>query len=281
VNFLQLTGIGLRFPHDREALSNPPPIAWFEVHSENYFVEGGEQLARLERIRSNYPVSLHGVGLSLGSADELNWQHLKKLKELAARIEPCLVSDHLSWSSVNGHYLHDLLPLPFTQTSLKHLINRIQLVQDYLRTQILIENITSYLAFNESAMVEEEFIQEVAKQAGCGILLDINNIYVSSHHLHFDPYSYITRISPHLVQELHVAGFSTIVINQEEKLIDSHDELVAPPVWDLYQHAIQHLGAKPTIVEWDQKLPSLDTLCSEAMKAEEIMRGNRSRHGPG
>lgn len=269
---LRLTGIGLRTPHYQDFLEKKPGVAWIEVHSENYFGEGGKPLHVLEQVRKDYPVSLHGVSLSIGSADELNWHHLKKLRDLSERIQPCLVSDHLCWSSLNGHYLHDLLPLPYTEESLQHVVSRIKQIQEYLNRQILIENISTYVQFNHSVIAEQDFLTEVAKQSGCGILLDINNIYVSSMNLGQNPEKFITAMPADLVQELHVAGFTTSIINDKEVLIDSHNKPVIPAVWDLYRKAVQHLGLKPTIVEWDSDLPSLETLCLEAFRAETIMR---------
>ncbi|TAK74798.1 MAG: DUF692 domain-containing protein [Gammaproteobacteria bacterium] len=259
-------------PHYTAFLEKHPGVAWIEVQSENYFGEGGRPLDVLETIRRDYPISLHGSGLSLGSADELNWQHLKKLKDLTTHIHPCLISEHLSWSSIDGHYLHDLLPLPYTEEALEHLVTRIQQVQAYLNRQILIENIASYVSYTCSTLAEHEFLIEVAKQSGCGILLDINNIYVNSMNLGYDPHHYIAAIPANLVHEIHLAGFSTLMIDDKEILIDSHNRPVVPAVWDLYRYAVQQLGSKPTIIEWDKDLPSLDTLCLEAYRAEKIMR---------
>lgn len=269
---LQLTGIGLRAQHYQEFLETRPGVAWVEVHSENYFGDGGKPLHHLETIRKDYPVSLHGVSLSLGSADELNWHHLKQLAELNRRISPCLISDHLSWSSINGQYLHDLLPLPYTEEALTHLVSKIKQVQDYLGKQILIENISSYISIHSSTIPEWEFLTEVAKQSGCGILLDVNNIYVSAKNLGFNAEKYLASIPSAYVQEIHLAGFTTRMINEREVLVDSHNQLVVPAVWDLYRHAISLLGTKPTIIEWDSDLPSLETLYSEATHAEQIMR---------
>lgn len=269
---LLLTGIGLRTKHYVEFLEKRPDVAWVEVHSENYFAEGGKSLHNLEKIRLDYPISLHGVGLSLGSTDELNWQHLKKLRDLTARIDPCLVSDHLSWSSLDGQYFHDLLPLPYTDETLKHMVLRIQQVQDYLHRQILIENISSYVGFESSTLSEWDFLREVAVQSGCGILLDVNNIYVNAVNLGFDPNIYINAIPAKLVQEIHLAGFTTTKIDDKEVLIDSHNRPVLPAVWDLFRQSITHLGTKPTIIEWDADLPALETLCLEAYRAEQIIR---------
>lgn len=269
---LLLTGIGLRSAHYTEFLEKRPGVAWLEVHSENYFGEGGRALTILENLRRDYPISLHGVSLSLGSADELNWQHLKKLRDLVTHIDPCLISDHLSWSSIEGQYLHDLLPLPYTEEALQHIVGRIQQVQDYLKHQILIENISSYVQYTSSTIPEHDFVREVALKSGCGILLDINNIYVSATNLDQDPYAYIDAMPANLVQEIHLAGFTTTIINEKEVLIDSHNRPIVPAVWDLYRKAIQQLGRKPTIIEWDTDIPTLDTLCLEAYRAEKIMK---------
>ena len=269
---LLLTGIGLRTAHYSEFLDKHPDVAWVEVHSENYFCDGGKPLQTLDKIRSDYPVSLHGVSLSIGSADELNWQHLKQLRDLITHINPCLVSDHLSWSSINGQYLHDLLPLPYTEEALAHVVERIQTVQDFLNRQILIENVSSYVQFASSSIPEQDFLREVATKSGCGILLDINNIYVSATNLGYNPETYFSSIPSDLVQEIHLAGFTTTVVDERQILIDSHNRPVVPAVWDLYRKAIQVLGRKPTIIEWDSDLPALETLCLEAYRAEKIMR---------
>lgn len=269
---LTLSGIGLRTPHQSEIISKRPNVAWLEVHSENFFAEGGKSLNTLETIRQHYPISLHGVSLSLGSTDELNWKHLKKLQDLSNRIDPCLISEHLSWSSIDGHYLHDLLPLPYTEESLKHVVDRIQQVQEYLKKQILLENISSYLCYEASTIPEWDFLEEIAKQSGCAILLDINNIYVSATNLGFNPLAYLSAISSHFVKEIHLGGFSIASIDNKDVLIDSHNHPVVPAVWDLYREAIKRFGVKPTIIEWDNDLPSLETLCLEAYRAEQIMR---------
>lgn len=271
-SLLQLSGIGLRPPHYEQLLETLPPLAWLEVHSENYFGEGGKSLSMLEKVRTHYPISLHGVGLSIGSADELNWNHLKQLRDLMMRIKPCLVSDHLAWSSFQGQYVHDLLPLPYTEESLQHIVSRIQQVQEYLNQQILVENISNYMQFAESSLSEADFLVEVAKQSGCGILLDINNIYVSCTNLDTDANDYLAQIPENLVQEIHVGGFTTEVIGNKEILIDSHNRPIVPAVWALYKQAIEQFGRKPTIVEWDTHLPPLETLCLEAFRAEKIMR---------
>ena len=269
---LLLTGIGLRAPHFAEFLEKRPKVAWVEVHSENYFGEGGKSLHLLETVRRDYPVSIHGVSLSLGSADDLNWPYLKKLKDLITRIDPCLVSDHVAWCSIDGQYLHDLLPLPYTNETLEHIVERIQQVQDFLQRQILIENISSYVRFEHSTMTEWEFLQAAATRSGCGIALDVNNIYVNATNFGFNPDMFASALTSSLVQEIHVGGFTETMINEREVLIDTHSRPVVPAVWDLYQRVIQQLGRKPTIVEWDTDLPSLETLCLEAYRAEKILR---------
>lgn len=271
---LQLTGIGLRTPHISEFLEKKPGVAWVEVHSENYFGEGGRPIHQLEQVRRDYPVSLHGVSLSLGSTDELNWQHLTQLKALSKRIDACLVSDHLSWSSYNGQYLHDLLPLPYTDESLAQIVDHIRQVQDFMGRQILIENISSYVKYTHSTIPEWEFLRAVAEQSGCGILLDVNNIYVSATNLDFNPYIYLASIPAKLVQQIHLGGFTTSIIDGKEVLIDSHNQRIVPAVWDLFRQSVLQYGAKPTIIEWDSDLPALEKLCLEAYRAESIIREN-------
>lgn len=268
---LKLSGIGLRAPHYGDILAKKPELAWVEIHSENYFVDNHHTIS-LEKIRTHYPVSLHGVCMSIGSADDINWQHLASLKQLCERIDPCLVSDHLSWSSIDGRYLHDLLPLPYTEEALKHVSDKISQIQDYLQRQILLENISTYVRFNHSTLPEVEFINAVADAAGCGILLDINNLYLNATNLGFNPIHYLNALNPLHIQELHLAGFSTMMIEDREILIDSHNQPIVPAVWDLYRIAIQRFGIKPTIIEWDKDLPSLESLCLEAYRAEKIQR---------
>jgi hypothetical protein len=274
---LRLTGIGLRTSHYTAVMQQRPKVAWLEVHTENYFGEGGNPIHTLETLRKDYPISLHGVGMSLGSSDELNWAHLKKCRDLIKRINPCLVSDHLSWSSFNGRYFHDLFPLQHSAEMLKHLVNRIQQIQSYLNQQILIENISSYVEFTSSQYSEVEFLIEVAQQSGCGLLLDLNNLYINAHNFQFNANDYLKAISPSLVHEFHLAGHTSNLIQGKSVLIDTHDQIVAEPVWNLYREAIQHLGCKPTIIEWDQELPELQILCDEAQQAETIMRESYAR----
>lgn len=260
-------GIGLRTPHFRELLERLPPIGWFEVHSENYFGDGGQPLYFLERFRSHYPCSLHGVGLSLGSADALNATHLKKLRALADRFEPGVVSDHLCWSSVGGQFLNELLPLPYTEEALAHVVARIGEAQDFLRRQILVENVSSYLQYKHSTIPEWEFLAEVARRSGCGLLFDVNNVYVSSQNHQFDPKSYIDAIPADAIHEIHLAGFD----RNGDCLIDTHGKPVFDDVWPLYTYTIERMGAKPTLIEWDTDIPALDVLLGEAWKAAKIL----------
>jgi len=269
---LRLTGIGLRHQHYAEFLEIRPKLAFIEIHSENYFGEGGKSLQILDEVSRDYPISLHGVSLSLGSADELNWQHLKKLRDLCERVNPCLISDHLCWSSINGQYLHDLLPLPFTDEAVGHIATRIQQVQEYLRRQILIENITSYVRFPDSTLSEAEFMNAIVKQSGCGILLDINNVYVNAINHNESAETFIHALPATAIQEIHLAGFAMINHHDKNILIDSHNQIVDPAVWDLFRHTIQHIGVKPTIIEWDSDLPALEILHQQASHAETIMR---------
>jgi uncharacterized protein len=258
-------GIGLRAPHYREILKTLPRIGWLEVHSENYFGAGGQPLYFLEQIRNHYPLSLHGVGLSLGSSDELSKPHLKKLKKLIQLFEPGLVSEHLCWGAIGGRSLNDLLPLPYTQEALQHVSAHICEAQDFLGQRILIENVSSYLQFKQTTIPEWEFLSEVAARTGCGILLDVNNIYVNSMNHHFDPLRYIDTVPVTAVEEIHLAGFDT----NGSCLIDTHGTPVSADVWALYEHALARIGNKPTLIEWDTDIPPLATLLSEAAKAEQ------------
>ena len=264
-------GIGLRSAHHDTFLQTRPAIAWLEVHSENFFADGGKALHLLEHVRADYPLSLHGVGLSLGSTDPLSQMHLGKLKRLIERCEPGLVSEHISWGSVEERYLNDLLPLPYTEEALRHLIERITQTQDYLGRQILIENVSSYLEFAASDIPEWEFVAAAAQDSGCGILLDINNIYVNACNHGFDPADYLAAIPADLVQEIHLAGFSVNQVQDQNILIDTHSRPVCAEVWRLYEQTIAQLGPRPTLIEWDQDLPELSLLLGEAAKAQRIL----------
>ena len=260
-------GIGLRAPHYREVLETQPDIGWVEVHSENYFGRGGQPLHYLERARSHYPLSLHGVGLSLGSADGLRQAHLVQLKALVERFEPALVSDHLCWGAIGEWHLNDLLPLPYTEAALDVVCANVARAQEFLGRQILVENVSSYLQFSDSTIPEWEFVCAVAERTGCGLLLDINNIYVSAVNHGFDALRYLDAIPAHAVREIHLAGFDS----NGMCLIDTHGNPVAGPVWNLYGEALTRLGAVPTLIEWDTDLPPLALLLQEAGKAQEIL----------
>ncbi|MDT8382903.1 MAG: DUF692 domain-containing protein [Gammaproteobacteria bacterium] len=271
-------GIGLRAPHFAAVTEQWPEVAWFEVHSENFFALGdgplgGTPLAYLERVRERYPLSLHGVGLSLGSTDPLNQVHLKKLRQLIAHIEPGLVSEHLSWSSVDGRYFNDLLPLPYTQASLDHMVERVSETQEFLGRQILIENASSYLEFATSTIPEWEFVVALAQRAGCKILLDVNNIYVNAMNHGFDPLLFVRSVPAELVAEIHLAGHTTRTFDEGVLRIDTHDQPVCAAVWDLYQATVRQLGEVPALIEWDSNLPSLEVLLAEAARADAMAGG--------
>jgi uncharacterized protein (UPF0276 family) len=268
-------GIGLRAPHYRHFLEDAPAIGWLEVHSENYFSAGGPALAHLDRIRQDYPLSFHGVGLSLGSCDALSAEHLTRLKHLVRRFEPALVSEHLSWSSFNRRHTHDLLPLPHTSEAAAHIADRISLVQDFLGREILVENISTYLAFDHDEYPEWEFVGDVLRRAGCGLLLDVNNVYVNSINHGFDARPYIDALPAHRVREVHLAGHTVNDVDGKTMLIDTHNRRVAPEVWDLYRHTMRRIGPRPTLIEWDADLPALEVLLDEARVADELMMEER------
>lgn len=259
-------GIGLRAPHHDAFLATWPDTGWVEVHSENFFGAGGEPLRVLEAVRERYPVSLHGVGLSLGSSMPLDPAHLGKLRALIGRIEPAAVSEHLCWSAVGRHHLNELLPLPYSREALDTVCANVARTQDFLGRSILVENISSYLRFAGADYPEWEFVAEVARRTGCGILLDVNNIWVSGCNHGFDPLAYVRAIPPGRVREIHLAGFE--VDEEGGFLVDTHSRPVHASVWALYQETLKHCGPKPTLIEWDNDIPSLPTLLAEARQAE-------------
>jgi len=263
-------GIGLRAPHHLHVLSQSPTVGWFEVHSENYFADGGAQVEILERIRARYALSMHGVGLSLGSTDPLSSSHLAHLKRVVERFEPQLISEHLSFSSVNGRFANDLLPLPYTEEALRHISQRIAQTQAALGRQLLIENVSSYLTYRSSTLTEWDFLAGVAAESGCGILLDLNNIYVSAHNHGFSCEEYLRGIPLGAVQELHLAGHTRIELEGRPLLIDTHGAPVCDAVWQLYRCALQRFGPLPTLIEWDTDLPGFDVLQAEARKADAL-----------
>jgi uncharacterized protein (UPF0276 family) len=261
-------GIGLRAVHHDALLEMRPVVGWLEAHSENYFADGGAQLDYLSRLRELYPLSLHGVGLSLGSVDELDGAHLRCLKRLVDRFEPGLVSEHVCWGSIGGVHLNDLLPLPYSAEALRHLVRRVSHLQDALGRQVLLENVSSYLEFTTSEMPEWEFLAALAHESGCGLLLDVNNVYVNARNHGFDPRTFIAHIPPAHVGEIHLAGHSVNRFDDREILIDTHSTRVCAEVWELYEFALAHCGPVPTLVEWDTDIPALDVLVAEATAAD-------------
>jgi uncharacterized protein len=266
------SGIGLRSQHHAEFLERRPAVGWVEVHSENFFARGGLTRDVLDEVCAHYPVSLHGVGLSIGSTDPLNTTHLAELARLVRDCKPLLVSEHLAWGSIDGRYVNDLLPLPYTVEALRHMVARVGAVQDRLGRQILIENVSSYLQFDGAEMAEWEFLCALAAESGCGILLDVNNLYVNAVNHSFDPGEYLDSIPPHAVQEIHLAGHSVERLGARELLIDTHAAPVCSAVWELYGAALERFGPVYTLLEWDAQLPALDVLLAEARKIEHALR---------
>jgi uncharacterized protein (UPF0276 family) len=261
-------GVGLRREHFDRVLSDSTRVDWFEVLSENYMVKGGRPLHILEQVRRDYPLVLHGVSLSIGSTDPLDLGYLDRLRDLAARIEAVWVSDHLCWTSVGGHNAHDLLPLPYTEETLEHVVSRVEAVQDHLGRRIALENASTYLSFAGSSIPEWEFLGEVAHRADCGILLDVNNVYVSAVNHGFDPHKYLAAVPAERVWEIHLAGHS----DRGSHLLDTHGAQVCDEVWELYRFASRRIGAVASLVEWDEEIPDWDTLEAESLRAREARR---------
>ncbi len=261
-------GLGLRTTHYEEILESQPRVDWFEALSENYMVRGGKPLYYLERIRADYPVVLHGVSLSIGSTDPLDLEYLRALKTLADRIEPAWVSDHLCWTGMARQNIHDLLPLPYTPEAVDHVASRIARVQDFLQRPILIENVSSYVTFNQSEMTEWEFINELAERTDCLLLLDVNNVYVSGFNHGFDPREFIDALPAQRIQQIHLAGHS----NRGSHIIDTHDAPIIDEVWKLYGYTIEALGPVATMIERDDHIPGLATLVSELDQAREVAK---------
>lgn len=260
-------GIGLRFQHHQAVIDTCPDVAWMEVHTENY-MGGGTPLQYLDAIRRDTPISLHGVGLSLGSAEGIDPAHLERIRKVAERIEPGLMSEHIAWNVVGGTYLADLLPLPMTEEALEVVCRHVDQTQNYLRRRILVENPSTYIAFGNSIIPEWEFMAAVAARTGCGILCDVNNICVSAHNHSWDAPAYIAALPPHAVGEIHLAGHSIKTLADGSSLrIDDHGSRVGEEVWSLYRQAIARFGAVPTLIEWDNDVPPLDILLQEANHA--------------
>jgi len=266
-------GIGVRAPYFKALTENRFPVGFLEAHSENYF---GNSLSReyLCRISQNYPLSLHGVGLSLGSADGLDSQHLKQLKSLVEELNPALVSEHLAWSGYQHRHVPDLLPVPYQQESLQIFIDHVNEMQQFLGRQILIENPSNYLAFTHTDMHEADFLQQLAERTQCQILLDVNNLYISSINVGVDPLDYVAKIEPQHIGQFHLAGHIESLQNQEHVLIDSHNQKVADSVWRLFQHCLAVIGNRPTLIEWDSDYPEIEVLVGEADRASMLLKDN-------
>jgi uncharacterized protein len=256
-------GIGLRAPHYREVLDHLPRLGWVEVHSENFF-GGGAPLRTLLKVRDHYPVSLHGVGMGLASTAPLDKAHLSALQRLCTEVQPAAVSEHLSWNSAAGMVINDLLPFPYTMEALSHVASRVDHVQEALGRQLLVENLSSYLSFAHTEMTEGVFLAELAQRTGCGILFDVENLYVNTRNLAVDAQAFIKAIPARAVMEYHLAGYSV----RDGCLVDTHDHPVYPEVWEMYEYALEHIGPRPTLIEWDNDIPELPVLRREAAKAQ-------------
>jgi hypothetical protein len=259
-------GVGVRPEHYTAWLSSAPKVDWVEAITENHFSKGGRPNAVLEKLRNEFPVVLHGVSLGIGSVDPIDGGHLRALLELVERIDPAYVSEHLSWGRYQGHYAHELLPLPCTEEAVALVVDRVREVQDLLRRQILLENVSSYVAYRESTMTEWELLARVAEAADCGILLDLNNVYVSARNHGFDPMAYLDALPASRVAQFHVAGHR----DTGRYVLDTHDGPIDEPVWDLYREAVRRFGRVPTLVEWDQRLPPLREVVAQSEKARAI-----------
>jgi hypothetical protein len=262
-------GIGLRKEHYDAVLSERPGVPWFEVISENFMVPGGRPRDVLERVRRDWPVALHGVSLSVGSAEPLSLPYLRALRELVSWVEPAVVSDHLCWTSLGGHNSHDLLPLPFTEESVRCVAEKVRQVQDYLGRRILLENISTYVELAESTLGEANFLAAVAEEADCHVLLDVNNLYVNARNHHLDPWQVLRRLPPERVRQFHLAGHE----DHGDFVIDTHDAPVRDDVWSLFRAAVARFGPVPTLIEWDAKVPELPVLLAEASRAQNILEG--------
>jgi uncharacterized protein len=260
-------GIGLRIPHYGHIFEHKPVVSWFEIISENFMVDAGRPLAVLDQILERYRVVQHGVSMYFGSAGPLNREHLRRLKALAKRTKTPWLSDHLCWGSVDGRYTHDLLPMPYTFEAAEVTARKIRDARDFLEIPIAVENVSSYAEFHASEMTEWQFLNEVVERADCGILLDVNNIFVSSQNHSFDPFEYLNFVPAERVAQIHIAGHS----KYEKYILDTHDHPVIDPVWALYERAIERVGHTATLLEWDDRIPSFDEVHAEAKKAEKYL----------
>ena len=264
-------GIGLRSFHHQYVLENQPEVPWLEIHGENFFSKGGSAIYFIKKIRELYPLSIHCVGLSLGSSDEVNKKHLRSLKELIKITDPFLVSDHISWSNIDNVVLNDLLPIPYTKEALEAICKNIEITQNFLGREIMVENPSAYLNFKQTEFSEPEFINKISQKTGCKILLDINNIYVSSQNNRFNPKKYLDEINKDIVGEMHLAGHNVKKLQNGQILVDTHNDYVCDEVWDLFKIAAKKFNNAPTLIEWDQDFPEFSELQKEAKKAEEII----------
>ena len=259
-------GLGLRPDYYETILTTLPAVDWFEVLSENYMVDGGKPLYYLDRIREHYPMVMHGVSLSIGGTDPLDRDYLQRLKQLAARIEPEWISDHLCWTGLNGHNLHDLMPLPYTQETVRHIAGRVEQVQDFLGRRILLENVSSYVSYQHSEISEWEFFSAVAEAADCLMLFDVNNVYVSARNHGFDPETYLYGVPTERVRQFHLAGHT----DYGDYVIDTHDHPIIDAVWDLYVKSLQHFGPVSTMIERDDLMPPFSELLQELQQARQL-----------
>jgi uncharacterized protein (UPF0276 family) len=267
-------GTGYKAQHFAAILADPGPVGWLEVHAENYMGAGGRPLAQLRHLADRFPLSVHGVGLSIGGEGPLDADHLGRLKALVGWLNPASFSEHLAWSTHDGAYLNDLLPLPYTQATLARICDHIDQVQDVLGRRMLLENPSTYIAFAETAMGEVDFLTEIARRTGCGLLLDVNNVYVSGINQNYDPVGYLDAFPLHLVGEIHLGGHDEDRDDHGQRmLIDSHGAAVVDPVWALYSHVISRAGARPTLIEWDNDVPDWPVLQAEAARAARVLEG--------
>lgn len=275
-----LIGIGLRYPHYTQVLEERPSIGWFEVHSENFFSNGGNEIKALLNISEYYPISLHGVGLSLGSSDGISKVHLDRLSNLVHQVQPKFVSEHLSWGHVGGIHMPDLLPVPYTEESFNTFKRSISISQDFLKREILIENPSSYIEYKSSRLHESYFLVELCNQTGAKILLDVNNLFISSWNHGWNTKEYIDSIPFNLVKEIHIAGHSIKELSNDSTLrIDTHNNYVCDEVWALYDYTVQRFGPIPTLLEWDADIPSLNVLIEEASKCESYLSSYKVNRG--
>ena len=259
-------GLGLRKEHYEAVLNDHPPVDWFEIVSENYMVDGGKPLYYLDRIRTHYPMAMHGVSLSIGSTQTLDLDYLDRLKALIERVQPAWFSDHLCWTGVQGINLHDLMPLPYTEEAIAHVVERVQRVQDHVGRQMLLENVSSYVSYSDSQLSEWDFLCEVAECADCLILLDINNIYVSAFNHNFDPHAYLEAMPAERIWQIHLAGHT----REDDLIIDTHDHPIADPVFELYAAAVKRFGRVTTMIERDDRIPPLPELLEELAQVRRI-----------